>query len=111
MADMKRTTGKASTKNPGQAAFKKPIVVAPIRPFLYTLDQISAMLSIDERELIAVYLFLDGRSVFPKARHHIVARNIAPSDVDPEWRVVESELIRWMEVLGFEYRPPGSIKV
>lgn len=100
-----------SLKRPtGARATSKPVVIAPIRPFLYTLDQIAAMLSIDERELMGVYLFLDGRSLFPKAKHHITARNIAPPDQPPRWRVAENELIRWMQVLGFEYVAPGSIR-
>lgn len=91
-------------------SFTDPIIIAPIRPFLYTLDQIASILAIDERELIGVYLFFDGRSTFPKAKHHITARNIAPPQNQPDWRVVEAELIRWMKVLGFEYRSPGTVR-
>lgn len=84
-------------------------VISPIRPFLYTLDQISSMLAIDERELIAVYLFLDGRSTFPKAKHHLTARNIAPPDHEPEWRVIEAELVRWLKVLGYSFYSPAKM--
>lgn len=84
-------------------------VISPVRPFLYTLDQISSMLAIDERQLIAVYLFLDGRSTFPKAKHHLTARNIAPPDHEPDWRVIEAELIRWLKVLGYSFYSPAKM--
>ena len=87
----------------------KPSVVIPARPFLYTLDQVAAIMSISERELIGVYLFLEGRSTFPRSPHHITARNIAPPDDEPEWRVAEPELLRWLRSLGFVYRSAGRL--
>lgn len=86
-----------------------PTITGPVRPFLYTLDQIASLVSIDERELIAVYLFLEGRSLFTPAPHHLHTRNIAPPDKKPDWRVIESEFIRWLRYLGFSYIPPGSV--
>lgn len=83
-------------------------VVVPTRPFLYTLDQIASMLAISERELISLYLFLEGRSTFTRAGHHISAHNIAPPEAEPQWRVSDPELMRWFGVLGFHVeRTPG----
>lgn len=73
----------------------------PMRPFLYTLDQIAALLSIDTTAVKRTYLFYAGRSTGAKRKDLILTHNIAPEGEKPEWRVAERELIRWFRYKGF----------
>lgn len=80
----------------------------PAKVFLYTLDQIGTMLSLTPREVSARYVYFEGRSVGSRKMELMVARNIAPEDAPPEWRVAERELIRWMRHKGFRYYDRGA---
>jgi hypothetical protein len=75
----------------------------PPRPFLYTIDQISVLLSLSEADIRARYIYFQGRSIGAKSPDLMTARNIAPRTDSPEWRVTETELIRWMRSRGFRY--------
>lgn len=82
----------------------------PARPFLFTLDQISVLLDVSSQNLIAKgYVHLEGRSIGVAKRDQFIARNIAPGDQKPDWRVAEREFIRWMKRKGFRYYDRGSI--
>jgi hypothetical protein len=81
----------------------------PARPFLYTMDQISAILDVDIRTVATQYLYFEGRSTGVRDKHFMLARNIAPPDERPDWRVAERELIRWMRVKGFRYYERGTV--
>lgn len=81
----------------------------PSRPFLWTLDQISVLIAVQEQKLLANYMYLEGRSIGIATRHQIMARNIAPPDQKPEWRVAERELIRWLKFKGYKYYDRGSL--
>jgi hypothetical protein len=72
----------------------------PVRPFLYTIDQIASILALDLHQTKR-YLWLKDRSVGPQPRDRIFAINIAPEGELPEWRVAERELIRWLRHQGF----------
>lgn len=78
----------------------------PFRPFLYTLDQISDLLQIPLSKLPGV-IHYDGRTVGVHQPDTLMARNIMPPDMTPEWRVEELELIRFMKKKGIRtmYRP------
>jgi hypothetical protein len=80
----------------------------PVRPFLYSVDQIATLLSLTPKAVYDRYLFYEGRSTGVPPRDLLRAVNIAPVDTTPEWRVAERELIRWMKVKGFRYYEPGS---
>lgn len=82
----------------------------PIRPFLYTLDQIAELISTPVRALAEKHVYFDNRSIGAKRPWHIMARNIAGPDDNPEWRVVDRELIRWMKNRGFRYIERGYVK-
>jgi hypothetical protein len=69
----------------------------PPRLFLYTVDQIMDMLQVSDPKTI---LFYDGRSIGVAPSDRMLARNVAPSDEKPEWRVSEDEFIRWMRATG-----------
>ncbi len=73
----------------------------PTRAFLYTLDQVSEMLAIPLPRLRQSHVHFDRRTVGGKNPDKIMARNIAPFGEDPEWRVAEAELVRWLKRKGF----------
>jgi hypothetical protein len=82
----------------------------PARVFLFTLDQISVMLDISERQIKEKYLYFEGRSIGTKRRDLMIARNIAGQNDTPDWRVTEREFIRWMKVKGFKYYERGAFQ-
>lgn len=69
----------------------------PVRPFLFTLDQVAGMLMLEQGELENKYIYFRGRSQGRLLANddRIKAVNIAPSGDAPEWRVSEEDLIRW----------------
>lgn len=73
----------------------------PIRPFLYTLDQIAGLLSINLPYLTAHYTYFEGRSIGVMSKDLLLARNIAPRTQPAEWRIAERELIRWLKRKGY----------
>lgn len=73
----------------------------PTRPFLYTIDQLSVLLELGERTLATGYLYFEGRSTGTHSLDLMLARNVAPPNEKPEWRVAERELIRWLKRKGF----------
>lgn len=81
----------------------------PPRPFLYTVDQISVLLNLDERSLKNHLIHFEGRSIGAASRDHLLARNISHPDKAPDWRVAEQELIRWMKRKGFKYYDRGTV--
>lgn len=80
----------------------------PVRPFLYTIDQLSVLLDLPEESLKRQYIYFEGRSIGIKRKDLIAARNIAPADARPDWRIPEKELIRWLKFKGFRYYERGS---
>lgn len=83
------------------ASVPKSKIVLPRRPFLYTIDQIASMLGLTEQNLKVGYVHYEGRSVGKHQPRFLMARNIAPPGVKPEWRVADGELTRWMKLMGF----------
>ena len=81
----------------------------PARVFLFTIDQLSVMLDISERHIMAHYIYFEGRSIGSRHKRFMVARNIAQPDEKPDWRVAEREFIRWMRHKGFRYYERGAI--
>ena len=81
----------------------------PLRPFLYTVDQLSTMLELTEQTLHTSHLFHEGRDVGVRDRYHMIARNIAKPGDPPDWRVAEKELKRWLRLKGFKYYDRGTI--
>lgn len=72
----------------------------PKRPFLYTVDQLCSLLQMT-RPGLNKYLWYRGRSTYARDKHHMVAVNIARPDEQPDWRVDEQELTRWLRYKGF----------
>jgi hypothetical protein len=82
----------------------------PYRPFLFTLDQISSLLNVEVSALMRSYIYFDKRSTGIMSRDLMLARNIAPRDSKPEWRVAERELLRWMKRKGFKHYEPTALQ-
>ena len=69
----------------------------PTRVFFYTIDQVADMLGLGAQDVNARYLFKPGRDLGPQKNGQLLAVNIAPEDDgQPEWRISEDELIRWL---------------
>ncbi len=81
----------------------------PVRVILYTPDQIAAFLNVEEKAVKAKYLYYEGRSTGLRKRGLMIARNIAPADEKPEWRIAERELIRWLKFKGFRMYETGTV--
>lgn len=79
----------------------------PARVFLFTLDQISVMTEIPEPQLMRTHIYFEGRSIGSRDKALLSARNIAPKNRSPDWRVAERELIRWLRHKGFRYYDRG----
>ncbi len=82
----------------------------PPRPFLYTLDQIATLLDVTQKMVELHYIFWDGRSVGMVDKNKMMARNIAPANERPDWRVAERELVRWMKRKGFRFYERSSVR-
>lgn len=92
-------------QTPSGAREQKPSSVGlPIRPFLYTLDQIAHLLGVDtERYFINNnVVHFEGRSPGTPRTNQMVARNISDSFHSPDWRVSEQEFIRYLKHHGFK---------
>lgn len=74
----------------------------PLRPILYTLDQIATLIQVSEQHLKDAYLHFEERSVGFRPPSKMSARNIAPDGERPDWRVAETELVRWLRFKGFK---------
>jgi hypothetical protein len=70
----------------------------PYRPFFYTLDQVADIFQVSD---VSRYLHYDMRSPGVRSLDKLLAVNIAPEGTQPEWRVEEQELLRWMHHKGF----------
>lgn len=81
----------------------------PPRPFLYALDQIAQLTSIDFVHLKASFVFYEGRSIGVRPSKKLLARNIA-GEAKPEWRVAEQELLRWLRACGFRIHERGWLR-
>jgi|SRR5690606_29567355 len=106
---MKPTAEDNSRLHSAAGPTRRDPVGLPARVFLFTLDQISVMLDMPERQIAAKYIYFEGRSIGARRRDLMIARNIAPPDEKPEWRVAERELIRWMKSKGFRYYDRGMV--
>lgn len=81
----------------------------PLRPFLWTLDQLAVMLNVEEKTIRGSYVYYEGRSTGVRARDKMTARDIAPEGQRPDWRVAEREFLRWLKVKGFRVYERGVV--
>lgn len=81
----------------------------PVRPFLFTLDQIATLLNVELKNLKSTKIFFEGRSTGATSVHLMIARNIAAPNETPDWRVAERELVRWMKLKRFRVYEVGVV--
>lgn len=81
----------------------------PVVTFLYTLDQIGSMLSMNVEGLATTYIYFQGRSLGIKKPSEMLARNIADEDKEPDWRVPQGEFVRWLRLKGFRVTALGKV--
>lgn len=83
----------------------------PPRVFLYTLDQIATMVSMELPALKAGHIFFDGRQVGKKPATKMRAQDISgPEATTPDWRVTEDEFIKWLKFRGFRIYDRTTIR-
>jgi len=83
-------------------------IALPMRPFLYTVDQLAQLLSLGEQTIKATLLYYEGRSTGAQRKDQMRAVNIAPDDaLKAEWRVSDFEFRKWMRFKGFKYYERG----
>jgi hypothetical protein len=82
----------------------------PLRPFLYTLDQVADMLSIRLNRFKANYVYFAEIHSGPPPPRLMVARNISPDEDVQEWRIIEPELVRWLRHMGYRIYDPTVVK-
>jgi hypothetical protein len=94
-----------------RSEYKADVVGLPSRPFTFTLDQVATLLSLTVETLSRNgYVHFEGRSRSVRTDRNMIARNIAPDDQTPEWRIAEAELVRWMKVLGFRFHETSWLR-
>lgn len=101
-----------STRVTGRQLDRRVIGLPP-REFLYTLDQIAVLVEMPQHELMTEHVYFDGKSEGSPRRYPrcFMARDIAPAGAGrPDWRVTETELIRWFKKMGFRYYEVGYCK-
>lgn len=87
----------------GRREIKPESVGFPIRPFLYTLDQVAYLMGMAEITLRSNgTIHYEGRSTGTAKPTQMKARNIAQPESTPDWRVAEQEILRWMKNRGFK---------
>ena len=69
----------------------------PPTVFMYTVPQIKYMLQCSDVLLRQHILYYVGRDFGKMTPHKMRCVNIAPPDQQPQWRVEETEFIRWMK--------------
>jgi len=66
------------------------------------------MIDVKEDTIKRSYLYYEGRSVGSRRKDLMIARNVAPPDEKPDWRIAEREFVRWMRHKGFRYYERGT---
>lgn len=86
---------------------ERDAVGLPPRIFMFTPDQIAAMLELKVEYVKTRLLFLDKREpgLTPKTRMRAI--NIAPEGETPEWRVTEREFVRYLRSRGLRFYERG----
>lgn len=77
----------------------------PIKPFMYTPFQISALLEMEEETVRKNLLHYEGRSIGICPKNKLRAYNVMPEDGEtaPKWRIPESSLVAYLRYKGIRY--------
>ena len=79
----------------------------PPRIFMYTMDQIGAMLEVTPHTVKYKLLFYDEREPGLTPKDKMRAVNIMPEGETPDWRVTEREFIRYLRRRGVRFYERG----
>lgn len=82
----------------------------PVRPFLWTVDQVATIINLQPRTVQIHYVYFEGRSTGSKTSAQLLAHNIAPRDKPAEWRIAQEELTRWLRSKGFRFYEDGRLR-
>jgi hypothetical protein len=83
----------------------------PIRPFMYTLDQVADMLNVPVPKLKRQYCYFEDIHTTAKPTSKMRVRNINPDQgEEKDWRIAESELYRWLKHMGFRVIERRSLR-
>lgn len=89
---------------------KPESVGLPVVTFLYTLDQLAAMLGVEQKQLGLRYIYYNLRSTGKHLPHMMRAVNIAPpTSKEADWRVSQGEFVRWCRAMGIRVRTQGKV--
>lgn len=89
---------------------KPESVGLPVVTFLYTLDQLAAMLGVEQRQLELKYIYYNLRSTGKHLPHMMHAVNIAPpNSKGADWRVNQGEFVRWCRAMGIRVKLSGRV--
>jgi hypothetical protein len=66
------------------------------------------MIDLSVDQILRSYIYFEGRSTGSRRTDLMQARNIAPANEKPEWRVTEREFIRWMKTKGYRHYDRGT---
>lgn len=82
----------------------------PATPFFYYLDQCAQFLQMPTDQFISSYVWFLGRTTGRKSPRQLRAVNMqADTDQQPDWRISEGELVRWLKLLGFKVYSRGHV--
>jgi hypothetical protein len=81
----------------------------PTVTFLYTIDQIAAMVGHEYNSFVGRFVFFHLRNTRPKRPDEMLARNIAKPGDPPDWRIPQAEFVRWLRFKGFKVIPGGAV--
>lgn len=85
----------------------RPLVGLPLRPFLYSIDQIATLLALNETQ-VKRHMHFDGKNPGKCPPNKMLTRNINKDEQGfPQWRVAEAELIRWLRTKGYRFYERG----
>lgn len=79
----------------------------PVKPFMYTFEQIASLFSVDERMVTQYMIFYLGRSVGAPPKGKLRAINLADDGEIPIWRVTEKHLTMYLKAKGIRFYTRG----
>lgn len=81
----------------------------PPRIIFYTVDQLATMLEMKESYIKTAVFFYEEREPGIRPKGRMLARNLAPDGETPEWRVSETELLRYLRYKGVKFYERGYV--
>lgn len=99
-----------ANKSPLSDDMYKSFLELPLKAFMYTLEQVADMLSIDRVYFKNKFVYYKGRTPRVHTSHELAAVNLAKPAEEPIWRISEDELIRWLKVKRINFSAPNRVR-